>query len=170
MGMVMCNSRPFSTGRFNVKPAPKGVTSMSRVISVHSTSTVSRHLTRTGSLSSKRSRMRFQFRGSDICNRRLEALDFRCPCMQPARRFWPASDKRLHYAEAIDFTRVLQAFAVAKNRPPGYNKTYFFDLLSCLSRHRSSGPNPARKAHFKTTQKSAAGWVKSGHKHAGAKS
>jgi hypothetical protein len=40
--------------------------------------------------------------------------------------------KSLEWAEAIDFTRVLQAFPFAKNRAPGYNNPYFFDPLSCF--------------------------------------
>jgi hypothetical protein len=39
-----------------------------------------------------------------------------------------------YQAEAVDFTGVLEAFAFAKNRPPGYNKPYYFDPLSCLAR------------------------------------
>lgn len=57
----MCSRRPRSVGRLRVKPAPKGVTLISRVISIHSKSGVSRQCTRTGSLSSNRSRTRFQF-------------------------------------------------------------------------------------------------------------
>ena len=55
----MCTSRPTSIGRFTVKPAPYGVTSTRRVISVHSISTASRQRIRTGSEISNRSRMRF---------------------------------------------------------------------------------------------------------------
>src|ERR1043165_2337903 len=60
----MCNRRPFSVGCFSKKPAPKGVTLMSLVISFHSKVGVSRPRTRTGKCSGSRSRIRFPFRSS----------------------------------------------------------------------------------------------------------
>src|SRR5438046_9447824 len=59
--MVRCSNLPFSVGRLRVKPAPNGVTSINLVTSIHSKSGVSRQLTRTGSFSSSRSRIRFSF-------------------------------------------------------------------------------------------------------------
>src|SRR5258705_11916419 len=53
----MCSKRPFSVGRLSVKPAPKGVTLISLVSSIHSKSRVSRPCTRTGSFNSNRSRI-----------------------------------------------------------------------------------------------------------------
>jgi hypothetical protein len=51
-------------GRFNVNPAPNGVTLINLVTSLHSKSGVSRQLIRTGSCSASRSLIRFQFRSS----------------------------------------------------------------------------------------------------------
>src|SRR5829696_4960668 len=96
----MCSRRPFSVGWRRVKPAPKGVTFVSRVISFHSKVDVSRPRTRTGSWSGSRSRIRFQFRCS------LMGADGRGNGLEK-RREW------LH--EAIDFTRVFADFAIAKN-------------------------------------------------------
>src|ERR1043166_2083054 len=64
MGIVMCRRRPLSVGCLSRKPAPKGVTLMSRVISFHSKVGVSRPRTRTGKWRARRSRIRFQFRSS----------------------------------------------------------------------------------------------------------
>jgi hypothetical protein len=61
----------------------------------------------------------------------LQPLHLSSP--SPASRFVKVDSK----AEAVDFTRVLQAFEFAKNRAPGYNSPYFFDPLNCLSRDRS---------------------------------
>ncbi len=70
IGIVMYNKRPFSVGRFIVKPAPKGVTSLSLVISVQAKSGVSRPWTRTGRCRASRSRILFQFRSSLMGGRR----------------------------------------------------------------------------------------------------
>src|SRR5215510_5577195 len=72
----MYRRRPLSVGCLSAKPAPKGVTLASRVISVHSKVGVSRPCTRTGKCSGSRSRIRFQFRsslmGADGCVERSE--------------------------------------------------------------------------------------------------
>src|SRR5215213_8893530 len=96
----MCSRRPFSVGCRRVKPAPKGVTFVSLVTSVHSKFGVSRPRTRTGRVSGIRSRIRFQFRCS------LMGADGR-ETLSEKRREW------LH--EAIDFVRVFAYFVFAKS-------------------------------------------------------
>src|SRR5215216_4827673 len=97
--MVMNNKRPFSVGCLRVKPAPKGVTLVSLVTSVHSKVGVSRPCTRTGKCSASRSRIRFQFRSS------LMGADERVERSEKCREW-------LH--EAIDFIRVFAYFEFAK--------------------------------------------------------
>jgi hypothetical protein len=66
MGKVKSSRRPVSVGRLSLSRAPKGVTSTSRDISIHSWSRLSRHCTRTGSASSNRSRCRRDFSSSFV--------------------------------------------------------------------------------------------------------
>ena len=61
---MRCNALLLARQSNKTTGAPKGVTLVSLVTSVHSKSGVSRHLMRTGICSASRSRIRFQFRCS----------------------------------------------------------------------------------------------------------
>src|ERR1044072_9078834 len=95
----MNNKRPLSVGCLSVKPAPKGVTLVSLVTSVHSKVGVSRPCTRTGKLSASRSRIRFQFRSS---------------LMGADGRMGAGEKRREGVHEAGDFIRVFAYFGFAK--------------------------------------------------------
>ena len=149
--MVMCSSRPFSTGRFRVKPAPKGVTSMSRVTSLQSISDVSRQRTRTGSFSSSRSRMRFHFRGSDISSfGGLSTAD-------PVRI--PTDIQLLRIATILKvgtWSKLLillgfgGLFSLPKSCCSGYNNTYFSRPFEPLNaRHLVAGIPRRKRSHIR---------------------
>src|SRR5690242_21495217 len=124
----MCSRRPFSVGCLSRKPAPKGVTLMSRVISFHSKVRVSRPRTRTGNCSGRRSRIRFQFRSSPMgADGRGKRSEKRRECLH----------------EAIDFIRVFAHFGFA-NRPQkrlkyGYFELDVFTRFSSLQKRQTQG-------------------------------
>src|SRR5687767_7649016 len=136
IGSVRCSRRPRSVGRASEKRAPKGVTSIRRVISVHSCSADSRQCTRAGSASLMRSRRRFDLSSvSDTFQAVFPPPKATRYCARGAPRNHPAKQ-----GKSVDFTGVSARRRGCQKAPFGLQYVVLSERPSAPESHVPHSP------------------------------